>query len=128
MGHWSELAAILSTSRLPEPEGPGVAGVVSISLGGPLLEPMHLQQSLLHEGVGIHGPPGGLGVLGLEGDQPSGPVLEGTTQGAGQPQPLPVGHVPAHRGPGTLGSSFMKYRYANRALIVALLALAQPTR
>ena len=83
VGQAGLLVDILSTSWLPEREGPGVAGVISSSLGRPLLEPVHLQQSLPHERVGVHGPPGPVAILGLEGDQAPGPILEGATQVAG---------------------------------------------
>src|SRR4029453_18844171 len=89
--------------RQAGPECPDPAAIALLLLGGPLLEPVRLQQPLLQEGVAIHGLPGVLAVLGLEGDQPPGPVLEGATQVAGQPQLLPVRHVPWHRGPDPVG-------------------------
>jgi hypothetical protein len=89
-GRQARSIALDGQSSQAGPEGPDLADTSLVSFGGPLLEPVRRQQPLLQEGVGVHRAPGVLAVLGLEGDQPPGPVLEGATQVAGQPQLLPV--------------------------------------
>src|SRR4030095_4030082 len=84
MGHLSDWVTMLSTSLG--------------SLGHPLLEPVGLQEPLLHEGVGVDGVSVVLDVVGLEGDQPPGSVLEGSTEVGRQVLLLPVRDVAGHGG------------------------------
>src|SRR5512132_1010242 len=75
----------------------------SASLGDPLLEPVGRHEPLLHEGIGVHGTLGLLGVVGLEGDQPAGAVPEGPTQVVRELELVPVGDMPGDHGADTVG-------------------------